>query len=45
MTQVKLYRKGKQNHKLRKQTCGFQGVGEGEESIGSLGVTDANYCL
>ena len=36
----------KENHGLGEQTCGFLGGdGEGVGWIGSLGLTDANYCF
>ena len=37
--------KQKQTHRHREQTCGCQGWGDGEGSIGSWGLPDANYYI
>ena len=46
MTQMNLYTKQKQAHRLREQTSSCQVRGDtGEGSIGSLGLADANYFI
>ena len=45
MTQMNISTKQKQTHRHREQTCGCQGGGGQEGSIGSLGGADENYCM
>ena len=42
MAHINLSTKEKETHRHGEKTCGYQGDGEGEGWMGSLGLVDAN---